>query len=109
MTHSERGTNMKMILSDLKSPLGAMLLATDEQGRVRALEFAERRSRLHRKLREQYGAHELSEGPAPTDVATALQRYFAGELEALESIAVATAGTELQQRAWTALRRIPAG
>src|SRR5258706_910398 len=99
---------MTMILSDVESPLGAMLLATDEQGRVRALEFAERRSRLNRRLREQYGEYQLTEGPAPTAVANALQRYFAGELEPLDGIAVATAGTELQERAWAALRRIPA-
>jgi methylated-DNA-[protein]-cysteine S-methyltransferase len=100
---------MKMIVSDLESPLGTMLLATDEQRRVRALEFAERRSRLRRNLREQYGESQLIEGPAPTAVANALQRYFAGALEALDSIEVATAGTELQERAWAALRRIPAG
>ena len=100
---------MKMILSDVKSLLGAILLATDEQCRVRALEFAERRSRLHRNLREQYGAYQLTEGPAPIAVANALQRYFAGELEALDSMEMATAGTELQERAWAALRRIPAG
>ncbi len=100
---------MKMTLSDVESPLGAMLLATDEQGRVRALEFAERRSRLHRNLREQYGEYQLIEGPAPTAVANALQRYFAGALEALDSIEVATAGTELQERVWAALRRIAAG
>ena len=100
---------MKMILSHVESPLGVMLLATDEQHRARALEFAERRSRLHRKLREQYDAYELIEGPAPTAVADALQRYFAGELGALDNIEVATAGTELQERAWAALRHIPAG
>jgi methylated-DNA-[protein]-cysteine S-methyltransferase len=99
---------MKMILSELESPLGVMLLAADERGRVRALEFAERRLRMHRNLREQYGAYELIEGPAPTAVASALQRYFAGELEALDSIEVATAGTEQQERTWAALRRIPA-
>lgn len=99
---------MKMILSDLASPLGAMLLATDEQGRVRALELAERRSRLHRNLREQYGTYELTDGPAPTGVANALQRYFAGELEALDGVDVATAGTEQQEKAWAALRRVPA-
>jgi methylated-DNA-[protein]-cysteine S-methyltransferase len=100
--------NMKMILSVVTSPLGAMLLATDGQCRVRALEFAERRSRLYRNLREQYGTCQLIEAPAATAVANALRRYFAGELEALESIEVATAGTEQQERAWAALRRIPA-
>jgi methylated-DNA-[protein]-cysteine S-methyltransferase len=98
--------NMKMILSDVKSPLGAMLLATDEQRRVRALEFAERRSRLDRNLREQYGEYQLTEGPAPTAVASALQQYFAGELGALDRVEVATAGTEQQERAWAAVRRV---
>jgi methylated-DNA-[protein]-cysteine S-methyltransferase len=100
---------MKMILSDFTSPLGAMLLATDEQGRVRALEFAERRTRLHRNLREQYGAFELTAGPAPAGVASALQRYFAGELATLDDIPLATGGTERQERAWAELRRVPAG
>lgn len=36
-------------------------------------------------------------------------RYFAGELEALDALRTATAGSELQRRVWTALRRIPAG
>ena len=57
-----------MILSELTSPLGAMLLATDEHGRVRSWEFAERRSRLHRSLLEQYGTYELIAGPAPPAV-----------------------------------------
>jgi methylated-DNA-[protein]-cysteine S-methyltransferase len=98
-----------MILSNLTSPLGAMLLVTDQPGRVRALEFAGRRSRLHRNLQAQYGAYELAEGAAQAAASDALQRYFAGELEALDRIDVATAGTDLQERTWAALRRIPAG
>jgi methylated-DNA-[protein]-cysteine S-methyltransferase len=100
---------MKMMLSELDSPLGAMLLVTDERARVRALEFAERRSRLHRTLREQYGACELSAAPAPVAVAEALTRYFAGELDALDRIEVLTRGTEHQEQVWAALRRIPSG
>ena len=100
---------MKMSLSDLSSPMGAMLLVTDAHGRVRALEFAERRSRLHRNVREQYGDCELIAGPAPAEISGALRRYFAGELQALDGMEVVTAGTEQQERAWTELRRIPAG
>jgi methylated-DNA-[protein]-cysteine S-methyltransferase len=100
---------MKMIWSELEFPLGAMLLVTDDQGRVRALEFAERRSRLHRILWSQYGACELAGGPAPHAVANALRRYFEGELDALDGIEVASAGTEEQERAWAALRRVRAG
>jgi len=46
-----------------------------------------------------------AEGNASTAAANALRRYFAGELEAPDSIAVATSATELQEKAWAALRR----
>ena len=50
---------MKLYLSTISSPLGDMLLVTDEQEAVRALDFADHRARLHRGLREHYGAFEL--------------------------------------------------
>jgi methylated-DNA-[protein]-cysteine S-methyltransferase len=100
---------MTLLLSELDSPLGTMLLVTDEQGRVRALDFGERMGRLRRGLREHYGAHELTEAPAPAAVADALRRYFGDDVQALDSINVATAGTDLQRDVWAALRRIPVG
>ena len=100
---------MKMFLSRLDSPLGAMLLVTDAQRVVRALDFADHRARLHRGLREHYGEVQLVDTPAPTEIADALARYFAGELETLNTLQTATAGSELQRRVWAALRRIPAG
>ncbi|MBO9662756.1 MAG: methylated-DNA--[protein]-cysteine S-methyltransferase [Dokdonella sp.] len=60
-------------------------------------------------MREHYGDVDTLEGPAPAEIAEALRRYFAGELDALEALPTATAGSELQRRVWAALRRIPAG
>ena len=100
---------MKISLSHLDSPLGAMLLVTDAQWVVRALDFADHKARLHRGLREHYGDVELTEIPTPVEIADALTRYFSGELEALDVLRTATAGSELQRRVWAALRRIPAG
>jgi methylated-DNA-[protein]-cysteine S-methyltransferase len=100
---------MKMSLSELDSPLGAMLLVTDERERVRALDFGERMGRLRRGLREHYGTYELTNAPAPVAVADALRRYFGGDVQVLDNINVATAGTDLQRDVWAALRRIPAG
>ena len=100
---------MKIVLSHLPSPLGAMRLATDTHGRVRALSFADRSRRLHDHLQAQYGGLALSEGPPPAAVADALQRYFDGALDGLDGIPTAAAGSELEQRVWAALRRIPAG
>ncbi|MGH8450475.1 methylated-DNA--[protein]-cysteine S-methyltransferase [Pseudomonas sp.] len=100
---------MDMFLSHLDSPLGAMLLVTDANDAVRALDFADHRTRLQRVLRQHYGEVELTENQAPTEIADALSRYFNGEWEALNSLRTETAGSELQRRVWTALRRIPVG
>lgn len=100
---------MKMTASELASPLGPMLLVSDLQGRVRALDFAEREARLHRNLRAHYGMHELSTGPAPEAASSALERYFAGDLSVLDGIDVATAGSELEEQVWAELRRLPVG
>lgn len=100
---------MKLLLSHLDSPLGILLLVSDAQQVVRALEFADHRSRLRRGLREHYGDVALEETAAPAAIAVALARYFAGELQALDTLPTATAGTALQRQIWAALRRIPAG
>ena len=100
---------MKLFLSAISSPLGEMLLVTDAQAWVRALEFADHRARLHRGLRTRCGTFELIKAPAPAAIAGALSRYFEGELGALEEIVVATGGSDLQRQVWEALRRIPAG
>jgi methylated-DNA-[protein]-cysteine S-methyltransferase len=86
-----------------------MLLVTDAQQAVRALDFADHETHLHRGLREHYGDVVLTEVPAPTDIDRALGRYFAGELDALDALRTETGGSELQRRVWAALRLIPAG
>jgi methylated-DNA-[protein]-cysteine S-methyltransferase len=106
-----RGDEMSttIFLADLPSPLGDLLLVSDEQGRVRALQFAERRARLRRHLDEHYEGHELVRATPPEAIAAALRRYFDGDLEALDRVDVAAAGTPAQQLAWSAMRRLPAG
>lgn len=100
---------MKLYLSQLDSPLGEMLLVTDDRQQVRALDFVDHRAHLHRGLREHYDAYELIDVSSPTSVVEALAKYFAGNLSVLDGIPTATAGTDLQRRVWTALRHIPAG
>jgi methylated-DNA-[protein]-cysteine S-methyltransferase len=96
-------------LGRIGSPLGDLLVVTDADQRVRALDFADHEARLHRGLREHYGTYELIEAPMPPVIAAALARYFSGDLGALDSIETATGGSQLQRRVWTALRQIPAG
>jgi methylated-DNA-[protein]-cysteine S-methyltransferase len=100
---------MQLFLSRLTSPLGNILLVTDAQQRIRALDFADHKAHLHRGLRDHYGSVELNDISAPEEIAKALARYFSGELDALDALPTATAGSHLQRQVWAALRRIPAG
>jgi len=52
----------------------------------------------------------FSRGGAFTRAALdAIERYFEGELKAIDPLAVAPAGTKFQKSVWTELRKIPAG
>ena len=100
---------MRLRLDRFASPIGDILLATDEDGAVRALDFHDYEDRMRRLLRLHYGAFDLRDGRAPASVTVQLAGYFAGEHTALALMPVATAGTDFQRRVWAALRTIPAG
>lgn len=93
------------------TPVGDMLVVTDERERLRAAEFWEFESRMDRLLRLHYGdnAVSLRTGQAPAELRARLDDYFSGALTALEDIEVMTGGTEFQRAVWAALRSIPAG
>lgn len=98
-----------LTLSRLETPVGEMLIVTDAEGCVRALDFADYDDRMRRLLKRHWGEVRLVDGPAPETVRAALEDYFAGDLEALDRLEVRTAGTAFQRAVWAALRRIPPG
>jgi methylated-DNA-[protein]-cysteine S-methyltransferase len=101
---------VQLLLSRLESPLGELLLVTDDAHNIRALDFATHESHLRRGLREHYGGPAvLIAASVPTEIAQAIARYFSGELSAIDFLPTATAGSDLQRKVWAALRRIPAG
>jgi len=100
---------MRLTLDTYGSPLGDILLVSDSDGALRALDFADYEQRLRRLLRLHYGAYQLDPAPAPPALINALDAYFAGDLDALAKVRVATGGTPFQREVWAALRRIPAG
>jgi O-6-methylguanine DNA methyltransferase len=91
------------------SPIGSILLVTDDEGRLRVLDFDDHEDRMHRLMQRQYGECSLTPGRAPKTIRTALETYFDGDLRAIDSIEVATAGSPFQRQVWAALRDIPAG
>ena len=99
------------LLDRFPSPLGEILLVSDHEGHLAALDFDNHESRMQRLLRRHYGAGRftLTAGRAPATVTAALSAFFAGDIEAIASVGVRTGGTEFQRRVWAALRRIPAG
>jgi methylated-DNA-[protein]-cysteine S-methyltransferase len=95
----------------LPSPLGRMLVVSDTDRRLRALDWEDHEERMQRGLARIYGraAVQLARGAAPAATRRALQRYFAGKLQAIDAIPVHSGGTAFQSNVWHALRTIPAG
>ncbi|MBU2739290.1 methylated-DNA--[protein]-cysteine S-methyltransferase [Acidithiobacillus concretivorus] len=99
-------------IDQIPSPLGEMLLVTDPQGTLRALDYWEdSQHSILEYLRRLYGTDRitLTSGPLPTMIRHSLEAYWAGDLQALTVIPTKSAGTPFQQAAWAWLRTIPAG
>jgi methylated-DNA-[protein]-cysteine S-methyltransferase len=99
----------RLLVDHLATPIGEALLVSDEQGRLCALDWQDHAPRLREFLRRRYGAVALEPGRASSATVQALEGYFAGELDRLEEIRCAPAGTPFQLAVWSALRDIPAG
>ncbi len=110
-TTAARPTKHVFILDRLATPLGIMLVVTDDECRLRALDWDDYEERMQRLLRLHYGKDRvvLRRGSSPEPVTRAIQAYFKGDLSAIEGLPVATGGTEFQRCVWAALRAIPAG
>lgn len=100
---------MRLRLDVYESPIGNILLVTDADGSLRALDFADYESRTHQLLSNHYGKYELQQGSALPDIVMSLDAYFAGDFQALNSIRVVTGGTPFQRAVWEALRTIAPG
>src|SRR5262245_32995660 len=87
-----------------ESPMCPLLIVTDDDGVLRAMEFGNHESRMDRTLRNHYSNHILEEGKAPDSLKRALEAYFKGRIDSLEEVKTATGGTPFQREVWKALR-----
>ena len=94
--------------SRVPTPAGAVVLV-ERDGALVGLVFEDHWKGFRRDLERRFGTLTFEENLQTESAAAALHRYLAGDLAAIESIAVDTGGTEFQQLVWTTLRRIPAG
>ena len=104
-------TSQEFALERLDTPTGPVLIVTDADDRLRALDWEDHSARMHRLLRRHYGEVGLRQRAARTASAAAhaIQAYFDRDLQATTAIRTATNGTEFQRLVWAALRRIPIG
>jgi len=98
-----------LTLDRVATPVGEVLLVTDGDGAVRALDFSDYEIRMTRLLARHAPGAVLTEGRAPAAVRRAVERYFGGDVRALDGVTVKTGGTDFQRTVWKALRAIPAG
>jgi methylated-DNA-[protein]-cysteine S-methyltransferase len=100
------------MLDRVKTPIGALLIVCDDEGKLSAAEFHDHEDRMHRSLRlssAARGGYDLRKARAPASICDPIEAYFAGELNAIDAIEVATGGTPFQQKVWRALRKIAPG
>ncbi len=100
---------VELTLERIPTPIGVALVAVDETGALRAFDFEDYEPRMRTLMRRHYGDMALADGRAPGGVREAMGRYFAGEVDGLDTLAWRTNGTLFQRRVWGALTTIPAG
>jgi methylated-DNA-[protein]-cysteine S-methyltransferase len=102
-THVRARTSVLAVVA-VESPVGRITAAVRGHALV-AMAVGDHWPRLARRL----ASEALVPGPDAAGLAGRLGRYFAGDVDALDELAVAPAGTGFQRAVWAALRRIPAG
>ena len=76
---------MRLLLERWASPISSLLLVTDDEGALRALEFAENETRMRGLFQRYYGDYTLEDGAAPDSLKRALQGIVA-EFESATSV-----------------------
>jgi len=102
---------LHLSIGRLATPIGELLIVADDAGNLRAVDWNDYEPRMQQLLRRHYGkgGFRLAAALNPNGLATTMSRYFAGDMRAIESIRVETAGTPFQRTVWAALREIPNG
>jgi methylated-DNA-[protein]-cysteine S-methyltransferase len=102
---------LQLFVNRIDTPIGKMLVVSDPDGNLRAVDWTDYEARMRRLLRLHYGDNGFQLKPKhnPHDLTDAMNRYFAGEVEVIDALPVETGGTPFQRQVWCALRRIRCG
>jgi methylated-DNA-[protein]-cysteine S-methyltransferase len=103
-------TRLKLSSAVCASPIGPLTLVSGPQG-LCAIHFGDdlAAARAAIEPRFAFADPEWTADDDPGGAASALQRYFEGDLGALDELPVDPGGSAFQREVWLALRRIRAG
>jgi methylated-DNA-[protein]-cysteine S-methyltransferase len=102
--------SLRFLLDYILTPIGRFAILADEEGFLRAAGFTEGHARMEREL--QASARQrpsLVRTSNPHGFSAAIERYFAGDLTAIDRLPVVAEGTEFQRAVWQALGEVPCG
>ncbi|WP_373047153.1 methylated-DNA--[protein]-cysteine S-methyltransferase [Vulgatibacter sp.] len=97
-----------MNIDRIDSAAGRLFLV-ERSGLLCALGYEDHLEAFVVDLRRRFGDERLVPAADPAGLSTRLRGYLAGDLHALQGIAVEPGGTKFQQQVWAALREIPPG
>ncbi|HEY7039889.1 MAG TPA: methylated-DNA--[protein]-cysteine S-methyltransferase [Methylomirabilota bacterium] len=95
-----------LLIDEIASPLGRIVIAARD-GRLCAVEFG--RAAMARRLARRCPGWPRRRVRDPFGISSSIRAYLAGDLTAVDRIAVDTGGTAFQRRVWRALRAIRVG
>jgi methylated-DNA-[protein]-cysteine S-methyltransferase len=95
-------------VTTISSPVGDLTVAA-HGGRVCLVHFGTLTQKVTAMLTAWYPGAAVESADDPGGAVTVLNRYFAGDLDSLDEIAVDLHGTPFQAGVWTALRTVKAG
>lgn len=98
----------RLARATLDTPLGRVVVAARNEVVV-LLDFAEQEARWGPALARRFPDAVVVEAADPAGAVTALRAYLAGDLDALDGLAVDPGGTPFQRAVWLALRTIRPG
>ena len=102
------GAAPEFTLAVVDSPVGPLTVAARGEVLV-MLRFGGDPGEALRQLQRRHRDARIAAHENPAGAVGALRAYFAGDLLALDAIAVDPGGTPFQQQVWGALRAVPAG
>lgn len=98
---------MTALIQTIQTPDGALTILADDSQRVLASGWSDDHAAVIQRVHASLRPAAIVEGV--TVAADAALAYYAGDLAAIDAVAVRQHGTELQRAGWSALRRIVPG